>query len=97
MSLLLRVNAAFAIGSMLAAAAAGLVCHSILEAKAGRDLATRAGLMLDSAVAIRSYTSNEIEPLLDERLKTEFLPQSVPFYAATQNFLRLREKSPQYS
>ena len=53
--------------------------------------------MLDSAIAQRTYTANEIEPLLHERLATEFLPQSVPFYAATQNFLKLREKYPQYA
>ncbi len=53
--------------------------------------------MMDSALAIREYTANEILPLLDERLKSEFPPQSVPFYAATQNFLRLRQGHPQYT
>lgn len=53
--------------------------------------------MLDSAVAQRTYTANEIEPLLHARLASEFLPQSVPFYAATQNFLKLQEKYPQYA
>ncbi len=50
--------------------------------------------MMDSAVATRGYTSSEILPLLEARMKTEFLPQSVPFYAATQNFLKLREQRP---
>jgi len=31
------------------------------------------------------------------RMKSEFPPQSVPFYAATQNFLKLREQHPQYA
>jgi protein-histidine pros-kinase len=30
-------------------------------------------------------------------VKNEFLPQSVPFYAATQHFLKLREQHPEYS
>jgi protein-histidine pros-kinase len=53
--------------------------------------------MMDSALATRSYTSSEILPLLQSRAKTEFLPQSVPFYAATQHFLKLREQHPEYS
>jgi protein-histidine pros-kinase len=97
MSLLLRVNLILGISCALIAAAAGDVCHSMLEANAERELLVEAGLMLDSAVAMRAYTSAEIGPLLEARLKTEFLPQSVPFYAATQNFLKLHEKYPQYA
>ena len=39
----------------------------------------------------------EIGPLLDEKMVTAFRPQSVPFYAATQNFLTLHKKHPDYS
>ena len=53
--------------------------------------------MMDSALAIRDYTANEILPLLSERIQSEFPPQSVPFYAATQNFLRLRARHPEYT
>jgi HAMP domain-containing protein len=52
---------------------------------------------MDSALAIRAYTANEILPLLSARIQEEFPPQSVPFYAATQNFLRLRERHPEYT
>jgi protein-histidine pros-kinase len=97
MSLLVRVNWIFGAACVLALIAAGLACRSILQSAAERELAAEAGLMLDSAVAMRTYTSNEIVPLLEDRLKIEFLPQSVPFYAATQNFLKLREKYRQYS
>jgi hypothetical protein len=51
-----------------------LVCHSIARSEApGAIWPREAGLMLDSAVAIRSYTSNEIVPLLEDRLKTRIL------------------------
>jgi len=53
--------------------------------------------MLDSATAVRTYTASEILPLLDQRVSSEFPPQSIPFYAATQNFLHLRERHPQYT
>jgi len=52
---------------------------------------------MDSAQAIRDYTGSELLPLLGDRLQSEFLPQSVPFYAATQNFLQLHRDHPQYA
>jgi protein-histidine pros-kinase len=97
MSLLLRANLILGIFCALISVTAGYACRSMLEANAERQLLAEAGLMLDSAVAMRAYTSAEIGPLLDARLKSEFLPQSVPFYAATQNFLKLHEKYPQYA
>src|SRR6202046_4726812 len=81
---------------MLAALTAGYVCRSILEANAKREVFSEAGLMMDSALAIRNYTANEILPLLSGRMENDFPPQSVPFYAATQNFLQLRARHPEY-
>jgi HAMP domain-containing protein len=97
MSLLVRIN--LVLGAMLAVAALalGYGCRSLLQANAKHEVMREAGLMMDSALAIRSYTSSEILPLLESRVKTEFLPQSVPFYAATQHFLKLREQHPEYS
>ncbi|HTT01474.1 MAG TPA: DUF3365 domain-containing protein [Steroidobacteraceae bacterium] len=97
MSILLRINAALGAAFVLALLASGLVCKLTLESNARREVLAEAALMMDSAIAMRAYTANQIEPLLVEHLKNEFLPQSVPFYAATQNFLKLRERHPQYS
>ena len=97
MSLLIRINLALGAVFVVAALIAGYACRTILEANAQREVFAEAGLMMDSALAIRDYTANEILPLLRERMQNEFLPQSVPFYAATQNFLRLRERYPQYT
>jgi HAMP domain-containing protein len=96
MSLLTRINLALGAVFIVAALTAGYVCRSILEANAQREVFAEAGLMMDSALAIRDYTANEILPLLSERIQSEFPPQSVPFYAATQNFLRLRARHPEY-
>jgi methyl-accepting chemotaxis protein len=97
MSLLFRIN--FALGAVFVAAAllAGYVCWSILETDAQREVLAEAAMMMDSATAVRTYTANEVLPLLAERMKENFPPQSIPFYAATQNFLRLREQHPQYT
>jgi protein-histidine pros-kinase len=97
MSLLIRINLALGAVFIVAALFAGHACRTILEANAQREVFADAGLMLDSALAIRAYTANEILPLLTERIQEEFPPQSVPFYAATQNFLRLRERHPEYT
>jgi HAMP domain-containing protein len=96
-SLLIRINAALGAVFVAAALIAGYACWSILAANARREVLAEAGMMLDSATAVRVYTANEIIPLLAERMKDEFPPQSIPFYAATQNFLHLRERHPQYT
>ena len=97
MSLLLRINAALAAVFLLAAALAGYVCWTMLEANAQREVLAEAGLMMDSAAAVRSYTAKEILPLISAGMKTEFPPQSVPSYAATQNFLHFHEHHPDYA
>lgn len=97
MSLLIRINLALGAVFVAAALIAGYACWTILEANAQREVFSQAGLMMDSALAIRDYTANEILPLLSGRIQDEFPPQSVPFYAATQNFLRLRARNPAYT
>jgi protein-histidine pros-kinase len=97
MSLLLRINAALGTVFVIAAVLSGYICWNMLEASAMREVLAEAGLMMDSAAAVRSYTSNEIVPLLGERMKDEFLPQSVPSYSATQNFLKFHENHPDYA
>src|SRR3984885_12715617 len=97
MSLLIRINVALGAAFAVAALMAGYACWTILAANARREVFAEAGLMMDSALAIRDYTANEILPLLNERIQSEFPPQSVPFYAATQNFLRLRVRHPEYT
>src|ERR1017187_5020862 len=97
MSLLVRINAAMGVVVIGAAFIAGYCCWSILEANARREVLAEAGLMMDSALATRAYTANEILPLLEQRVWESFPPQSIPFYAATQNFMKLRERHPEYA
>jgi protein-histidine pros-kinase len=96
MTLLVRVNLILGALTLMIALVCVTLGKSAIESQARDQLLAEAGLMLDSAVAIRTYTADEIGPLLDARLKDEFLPQTVPFYAATQNFLKLHEKYPNF-
>jgi HAMP domain-containing protein len=97
MSLLVRINVALAMTFLLAAIAVGYACSIMLQANAKREVLQNAGLMLDSALATRAYTAEEILPLLNAQMNGEFLPQSIPFYAASQNFLRLHQRHPEYA
>ena len=97
MSLLFRINAALGAVFLIAALLAGYICWAMLEANAQREVLAEAGLMMDSAAAVRAYTATEILPLISARMKEEFPPQSVPSYAATQNFLKFHERHPEYA
>ena len=96
MTLLARINLGLGLVSLAAAALAAYACWAALQTNARNEVLAEAGLMMDSASAIRTYTAGEILPLLAQPMRDGFLPQSIPFYAATQNFLKLRERHPQY-
>jgi protein-histidine pros-kinase len=97
MSLLMRINLALLATLGITGLALSYVASLLLQANAKHEVTREASLMLDSALAMRTYTAQEILPLLSDRLRTQFLPQSVPFYAAAQNFLKLREQHPEYA
>jgi len=97
MNLLARINLALAVIFVLGALTTGFACRAVLQANAEREAIAQAGLIMDSALGVRDYTESEIRPLLDSQMQSAFLPQSVPFYAATQDFLRLHRSHPQYS
>jgi protein-histidine pros-kinase len=78
-------------------AVAGYMSFSILQKNARDEVVQHAGMMMEAALAIRSYTVGEIKPLLTMQLNRKFLPQSVPAYAATQSFETLRKNHPEYS
>jgi len=97
MSLLLRVNLALVLVFALGATVAGLACRALLERNAEREIRSEAELMMGGALAARDYTDKEVAPLLQEQMRSRFLPQAVPFYAATEHFLRLHVQHPDYA
>lgn len=80
----------------LALVATGFLSYDILQRNARQEVAERARLMMEAALAMRNYTIGEIRPLLALQMKHSFLPQTVPAYAATQAFLQLRKTYPEY-
>src|SRR4029450_12951187 len=77
--------------------AAGYVSRKMLMESARDEVLQHARLMMEAALASRTYTNTQVKPLLVERLKSEFLPQSVPAYAATEQFNDLHKTYSDYT
>lgn len=96
MKLLLKFNLVFLLVFALGVAATGAVSWRLLERNAREEIAQNARLMMDTALAARTYTANQVNPLLETQMKYTFLPQSVPAYSATEVFNDLRKKHAEY-
>ncbi len=70
---------------------------AMLQKNARQEVLDRASLMMEAALAMRGYTVGEIRPLLAPHMNETFLPQTVPAYAATQTFEKLRETHVEYT
>jgi protein-histidine pros-kinase len=77
--------------------ASGYLSYTLLERNARAEVQHHAGLMMEAALAIRSYTIEQVRPQLDLQLMRVFLPQSVPAYAATETLTALRKKYADYT
>src|SRR5437762_11266502 len=76
---------------------AGYLSYRALQTNAREEILQNARLMMESALSSRNYTNTQVKPLLEAQLKYAFLPQSVPAYAATEQFNDLRTKHPDYA
>jgi protein-histidine pros-kinase len=77
--------------------AASLVTNYLLQQNAREETLQSARVLMQSALAARSYTAGQIVPLLETRLKYEFLPQSIPSFAATEQLGQLLKQYPDFS
>ncbi len=89
----LVLSAIFAVAFVLS----GWFTHSLLQRNALAEIQENARIMIDSASAVRSYTSTQIKPLLKNQMTYTFMPQSVSAYSANEYFKLLRKKYPDYS
>ena len=97
MKLLLKFNLIFVLVFAAGLAATAYIARDLLRANAEAEVAGNARLLMESAVAVRTFTSNQIAPLLQTQMKYTFLPQSVPAFVATEVLGELRKKYPEYS
>ena len=84
MRLLLKFNLIFLVVFVAGVLGAGKVSYDLLQSNAKQEVLDHARLTMEKAMAIRSYTSDQIGPLLQTQMKYTFLPQTVPAYSATE-------------
>jgi len=98
MKLLAKFN--LILGLVLGAglAIAAVVSHHFLQDDARSEVLRQARLMMEAMRSARSYTTNQIKPLLVtlQEHDRSFLPQTVPAFAATEDFNYLRARYPDY-
>jgi len=96
MKLLLKFNlvmiALFAIGI----ATTALVSRDLLQRNARDEIYESAKLLIESALAVRTYTSRNIAPLLETQIKYEFRPEMVSAFSAIELLKNVRETNPDY-
>jgi HAMP domain-containing protein len=97
MKLIVKFNLVLLLIFAIGFAATGYVSHRLLQRNANEEILENARIMMEAALAVRSYTSTQIKPLLETQIKYSFLPQSVPAYSANEYFKQLRKKFPDYS
>ncbi len=99
MKLLAKFNLAFIAVFGCGLAVAGYLSNHFLQEDARDQVVRQASLMMQTALASRTYTNEQLKPLLEpvERQKSVFLPQTVPAYSATESFNYLRKTYPAYT
>lgn len=96
MGLRLKFNLVLIAVFLVGFAAVGLVSRKLLEDNAREEVVHNARLMMNIAMAVRSYTVQQVKPHLDPMLGENFLPQSVPAFAATETLANIHKDYPDY-
>ncbi len=99
MKLLAKFNLILGLVLLAGLAASAAVSHYLLQAHAREEVLRQARLMMDAMRSARDYTTNQIKPLLvnQQEHQRSFLPQTVPAFAATENFEYLRGSYADYA
>jgi len=97
MNLRTKINLILSATFLVALLLAGIHSYLLTEDNALQQVTDQAELIMQEALAVRSYTVNEIRPLLNQINDGKFHPQTVPAYSATQIANLLRQSRPNYS
>jgi Protein of unknown function (DUF3365) len=94
----LKVNLILLVVAAIVIELFAVVATPFLENVARTEVLQKARIMMEAAAGIRTYTSNEIAPLLSaKREGDKFHPQTVPAYAASKNFALLASRFTDYA
>ncbi|GMG81592.1 DUF3365 domain-containing protein [Paralimibaculum aggregatum] len=96
MSLRLKFNLVLLLALGVGYAVLGYFLWSFLANNARDEVLAKARVMRESALAMRSYTADQIRPLLQTVSAERFLPHTVPSYAAQENFRLVSDSDEAY-
>ena len=97
MRLLLKFNLVLLLVFAVGLVTTGFICRRLLRQNAKAEIMENARIMMEAAIAVRTYTATQIKPLLETQMKYSFLPQSVPAYSANAYFSQLQKAFPAYA
>jgi protein-histidine pros-kinase len=97
MGLRLKFNLVLLATFVVALAVSGSISYELLRRNAEDEVVRSAGMMMETALAIRGYTISQVRPLLEAAPAEGFLPQTVPAFAATETLGTLRAKYPDFT
>ena len=97
MKLLLKFNLVFVLIFLIGLGVTGVMTRQMLERNAQEETLQHARFLLEKALAVRSYTSTQVAPLLETQMKYAFLPQSVPAFSATEVLAKIQKNHPEYA
>jgi methyl-accepting chemotaxis protein len=96
MNLTAKINIILVTTFSVGLAASGTYAYILTEDNARQQVTDQAELMMLEALAVRSYTVNEVRPLLTKIKDGLFHPQTVPAYGATQTSELVTNDRPNY-
>ena len=97
MGLRTKFNLVMITAFVIGLAAATFLAREITTAEAKRQMLSEATLFMRSGTAVRSYTQNEIRPLISDQMVVRFLPHSVPSWSAHTVLRQVQKDYPDYS
>lgn len=94
--LLVKFNLVFVALFAVVIVVTGCISWGLMQRNAKQEVYESAKLMIDSALAVRSYTNERIAPLLETQIKYEFRPEMVSAFSALQVIERLKRQNADY-
>nr|WP_319515871.1 DUF3365 domain-containing protein [uncultured Cohaesibacter sp.] len=96
MGLRLKYNIALFLACLIGLLAAAAISYSIVQKSAVEEVKRSANLVRANALAVRSYTVNNIDPLLSDNNDILFLPETVAAFSAQTVFATLQKQFPEF-
>jgi HAMP domain-containing protein len=97
MRLLFKFNLIFVLVFLAGLAGSAYVSRDLLQQNAQQEILDHARLTMEKAIAVRTYTTQQVAPLLKTQMMYTFMPQAIPAFAATEVLGQLAKVYPDYT